>query len=148
MSTKYIFALLIACTFSCQSKFISTYQTDQGAIKGYDPVAYFTNDQPIKGNRDIFLLKDDAKWFFANETNKKLFQENPEKYLPQYGGYCAYAVANGNTADIDPNAWEIYNGKLYLMYSVEYLEIWKKDIDNMIDKSHANSILMNASNNQ
>jgi len=85
------------------------------AIKGYDPVAYFTEQKAMKGSEDISYTWLGADWNFSNEKHKKLFAENPVKYAPQYGGHCADGIAYGETtANIDPLAWNIIEGKLYI----------------------------------
>ncbi len=102
------------------------------AVKGYDPVAYFTEGKPVKGNGKYEYEWMGAKWRFSSAENRDLFTKNPEKYAPQYGGYCAYAVSQGVTADIDPTAWKIVDGKLYLNLSHSVARIWKKDIPGYI----------------
>ena len=85
------------------------------AIEGYDPVAYFTENRPMKGSEQYSLEWLGAIWHFANERHRELFAENPIKYAPQYGGHCADGTAFGDkTANIDPEAWRIIDGKLYL----------------------------------
>ena len=87
------------------------------AIKGYDPVAYFTENRALMGNEAISYNWLGAKWHFANEQHKALFSENPVQFAPQYGGHCADGVAYGEiTTNIDPQAWRIIEGKLYLNY--------------------------------
>lgn len=87
------------------------------AIKGYDPVAYFTEQRAVKGDEEISQSWLGADWKFASEKHKKLFAENPVKYAPQYGGFCSDGVAyNTTTTNIDPKAWRIIDGKLYLNY--------------------------------
>ena len=82
------------------------------AVQGYDTVAYFTDKKPVKGNPAITADYNGATWWFASEANKTLFLADPARYAPQYGGYCSWAVANGYTANIDPEAWRIVDGKL------------------------------------
>jgi len=84
------------------------------AIKGYDPVAYFTLSKAYRGKPDITYEWRGATWRFVNEEHRELFAGNPEKYAPQYGGYCAWAVSRGSTADIDPHAWVIHDDRLFL----------------------------------
>jgi hypothetical protein len=87
------------------------------AIKGYDPVAYFTEHRAVKGNDDISHNWLGAQWIFSSEKHKALFSANPVKFAPQYGGHCADGVAYGEiTTNIDPEAWRIIEGKLYLNY--------------------------------
>ena len=109
------------------------------AIKGYDPVAYFKLGEPVKGKSEFEYKWEGAKWRFSNSEHLDLFKTNPEKYAPQYGGYWAYAVAMGTTADIDPvNGWKIVDGKLYLNYNRKIQEKWMKDIPGYIKKADAN----------
>jgi hypothetical protein len=87
------------------------------AIKGYDPVAYFTEQRAVKGNESISHRWLGAEWKFSNEKHKALFVETPVKFAPQYGGFCADGVAYGDfTTNIDPQSWRIIEGKLYLNY--------------------------------
>lgn len=97
------------------------------AIKGYDPVAYFTDGQPVEGDSDFSLEWHGATWHFASAAHRDLFKSAPEKYAPQYGGYCAWAVSEGHTAGIDPAAWAIVDGKLYLNYNREIQAKWAAD---------------------
>ena len=77
------------------------------AIKGYDPVAYFTESRPVKGNPEFEYRWQEAKWLFSSASNRDLFAQNPERYAPQYGGFCAGAMAVGRMASIDPEAWAL-----------------------------------------
>jgi YHS domain-containing protein len=108
------------------------------AIKGYDPVAYFTMDKPVKGDKNIKYEWKGAKWRFSTENHMKLFIEDPDKYAPRYGGYCAYGVAVDALFDIQPEAWSIVDGKLYLNKNLEVRETWKKDIPGNIKKADMN----------
>jgi YHS domain-containing protein len=108
------------------------------AIKGYDPVAYFTMSKPVKGDKDHVVSWMGATWRFASAENGSLFKKDPEKYSPKYGGYCAYGVANNYLVKIDPNAWTVYEGRLYLNYSIKVREQWKEDIPGNIRKADAN----------
>ena len=114
------------------------FETRAGAIRGYDTVAYFTQKKPVKGNDRYLLEWNGATWYFANAENRNHFKANPAKYAPQYGGYCAWAVANGYTASTDPNAWRIVDGKLYLNYSVGVQEKWSQDIPGNITRGDKN----------
>lgn len=109
------------------------------AIKGYDPVAYFTDGKPAKGDSKFFHEWNGAKWQFATAEHRDLFQSSPEKYAPQFGGYCAWAVSQNYTANVDPeNAWRIVNGKLYLNYSRDVQKKWEADVPGNIAKGDAN----------
>jgi YHS domain-containing protein len=99
---------------------------DHVAIKGYDTVAYFTESKPVKGRAEYQSKWEDTIWHFASVSHRDLFQANPERYAPQFGGYCALGIAAGEYADIDPEAWTIVDGKLYFNNSKDYQKVWKK----------------------
>ena len=108
------------------------------AIEGYDPVAYFTQGRPVEGDSEFAHEWMDATWYFASAENRDRFAAAPDKYAPQYGGYCAWAVAHGYTAKIDPAAWTIVDDKLYLNYSKDVQSQWLQDIPGNIAKGDAN----------
>jgi len=96
------------------------------AIKGYDPVAYFTQSKPVKGSSTFTHHWMNSTWWFASAEDRDEFARDPEKYAPQYGGYCACGVSQGHTAPIDPEAWTIIEGKLYLNYSKGVKKTWSE----------------------
>jgi len=108
------------------------------AIRGYDAVAYFTEGKPVKGSNDYTLEYQGAVWKFASEEHLELFTEDPEAYAPQYGGYCAYAIANGETASAEPDLWTIYDGKLYLNYNRRINRLWREDMLEYIRQADIN----------
>jgi len=108
------------------------------AIKGYDPVAYFKQGAPTKGSTQFTRQWMGATWLFSSVENRDLFATNPEQYAPQYGGYCAYAVSEGHTASIDPEAWKIVDGKLYLNYSKGVQKKWLGDTTGRIQRGDKN----------
>jgi YHS domain-containing protein len=113
--------------------------TDDGiAIKGYDPVAYFTVGAAVEGSEEYSLQWGGAEWRFANANHLELFQADPERYAPQYGGYCAWAAAKGYIADIDPEAFTVYNEDLYLNFSKSIKRRWERDKDGNIAAADAN----------
>ena len=95
------------------------------AIHGYDPVAYFLQGRPVEGKDELHFTWQGATWLFASKADLDAFAANPAKYAPQFGGYCAWAVSQNDTADIDPNAWKIVNGKLYLNYDKDIQKKWE-----------------------
>jgi len=97
------------------------------AIAGYDTVAYFTAGKPTMGEDRFVHTWMGAKWKFASRDHLELFEGNPEKYAPQYGGYCAYGVAQDNLVSIEPDKFKILDGKLYLNYSAQVQSLWLKD---------------------
>ena len=105
-----------------------------GAIRGYDPVAYFMQSKPVKGSSKYQHQWNGATWRFSSKKNLNLFKSNPEKYSPQYGGFCAYAMAvAGQFASTIPEAWTIKNGKLYLNFSLDVRENWESNIAQYIE---------------
>jgi YHS domain-containing protein len=114
------------------------YATSRGAIDGYDPVAYFTEQTPTKGSTAFSLEWKGATWYFATENNRTLFRQNPEKYAPQYGGWCAYGWSQGYPAKIDPTAWTIVDQKLYLNYNARIQKQWLKKQTEFIEAANRN----------
>lgn len=108
------------------------------AIDGWDPVAYFTDARPVEGSKEFSFDWNGASWRFASAAHRDLFAGDPARYAPQYGGYCAWAVSQGSTADIDPAAWKIVNGRLFLNYSLDVQQKWAADIPGNIAKGDAN----------
>ena len=108
------------------------------AIKGYDPVAYFTEQRAVKGSENFSHSWLGAEWNFSSARHKQLFSENPVRYAPQYGGHCADGVAYGTTtSNIDPQAWRIIEGKLYLNYD-QGAAIEIEEIDGQIERAEKN----------
>ena len=105
--------------------------TDGIAIKGYDPVAYFTQNKAIKGSKEIALFHQGVTYYFSLVADKEAFKTNPAKYEPEYGGWCAFAMGdNGEKVSIDPGTFKIVNGKLYLFYNRYFtntLKDWNKN---------------------
>ena len=104
------------------------------AAGGYDVVAYFTVGRPVKGDAQFSTVWKGATWRFASAANLAKFKASPAAYAPQYGGYCAWAVANGYTAKGDPLQWRIVGGRLYLNYDAGIQAKWVKDIPGFIKK--------------
>jgi YHS domain-containing protein len=111
---------------------IETGSINNKAIYGYDTVAYFTENKPVEGADHITSEWRGAVWYFSSTENKALFDADQEKYAPQYGGYCAYAMSKGRFVGIDEEAFTIYKGKLYLNYSKGVAEDWSEDKDGFI----------------
>ena len=116
----------------------AVFAEDGVAILGSDPVAYFTEGEYTPGTEEFTHEWEGATWQFASAENRDLFAANPEEYAPQYGGFCAYAVSQGNTASIEPTAWKIVDGKLYLNYNDKIQERWAKDIPGHIAQADEN----------
>lgn len=136
-----LFALLmlLSATNSAFADEGPTNINDKGyAIEGYDVVAYFKQSKPVQGDVQHSFQWNHGIWLFSSKENLVLFKENPEKYAPQFGGYCAYAVAKDNFAPIEPEQWSIVDGRLYLNYNARISKRWKKKRDFYIDKANGN----------
>ena len=139
---RLLFSLLwlsvICLAYSAGDKNPVNIDKNGVAIKGYDPVAYFVQGKPAKGRKELSYTWNQATWFFSSSQNQEAFISDPEKYAPQYGGYCAYAMASGDLVDIDPLAWKIHEGKLYLNFSPKVHKKWEKRMEDYIKKADLN----------
>jgi YHS domain-containing protein len=97
------------------------------AIKGYDPVAFFKESKPVKGADSLSYTWKEATWLFSNRQNLEAFKADPDKYAPQYGGYCAYGLSQGHKAPTQTDTWTVVNDKLYFNYNSKVKELWTKD---------------------
>ncbi|MEM6408993.1 MAG: YHS domain-containing (seleno)protein [Pseudomonadota bacterium] len=116
----------------------AVYNTGGIAIDGTDAVAYFTQSAPVAGSSDITHEWNGVTWQFASAANRDAFAADPESYAPQYGGYCAWAVSQGYTAETSPDAWTIVDGKLYLNFNKRIRRRWERDIPGNIEAGDAN----------
>jgi len=105
------------------------------ALKGHDPVAYFTEGKAVEGRKEFTHEYADANWRFASAANRDLFASNPEKYAPQFGGYCAWGISQAKFFDGDPQIWKVVDGKLYVNYNKEIEKTWEQDIPGFIEKA-------------
>ena len=108
------------------------------ALNGYDPVAFFTEGTPTHGDAGITATHKGASYMFASRQNRAKFEKNPEKYAPQFGGYCAYGVAVGALFPVDINTWQIRDGKLYLNLNPMILKLFNKDFEGHVAKAEKN----------
>jgi YHS domain-containing protein len=109
-------------------KFLNNVDANGVIINGYDPVAFFTDNIPVKGNPSISFNYQDATYHFASQEHLDLFKNNPEKYKPQFGAWCAYAVSLGRTAPIDVNTFSIVNGRLVIQHNQKAVRGWNEDV--------------------
>jgi YHS domain-containing protein len=133
-----LFLALVTILTSVSAKDLLNTSWSGTAIKGYDPVAYFSDNKAIEGKSDFQSMHDGATYYFASKEHKDLFDANPDKYLPQFGGYCAYGVSINKTVNIDPAAFQIIDGKLYLQYSQDILDKFNQDPSGNLQKARAN----------
>lgn len=128
-------ALVGQSAFAASGKF---YNNGGIAIDGTDPVAYFTEGKPVEGSAAFSHDWGGVTWRFANAANRDTFAAAPERYAPQYGGFCAWAVAEGSTASTVPEAWKIVDDKLYLNFSRRIQGRWERDIPGNIARADQN----------
>jgi YHS domain-containing protein len=108
------------------------------AIHGYDPVAYFTQGKPVQGSRQFAVTHGDATYHFSSAANRDAFAAAPARYLPAYGGFCAYGVVLGKKFDVDPEAWKVVDGRLYLNLNKKIQATWLADVPGNIAKAETN----------
>ncbi len=130
-----LMATLAAPAFAGKPEIFTGLVEGKGAA-GYDVVAYFTDGKPVEGKPEFATEWKGASWQFASADNLAKFQANPEAYAPQYGGYCAYGVAQGGLVKGEPDLWKIVDGKLYLNYSKGVQATWEKDIPGYIETAN------------
>jgi hypothetical protein len=133
-----LFAACIIFTIGATAYAGEYFEAGGVAIRGYDPVAYFKDNKPTPGSEKFTALHKGSLFRFASAANRDVFVATPERYAPQYHGFCAYAVALGNKAPIDPNAFTIVNNKLYLNFNKPTEDLWRKDTTGFITKADKN----------
>jgi YHS domain-containing protein len=127
------FALLASSAFA--GELVNVSGASKIAVSGYDPVAFFTEAKAVNGSPFISADYQGATYFFATEEHKKLFAENPAKYAPQFGGYCAYGVSLGKLFPVDINTWQVRDGKLYLNLNADVLKKFNADLSGNVAKA-------------
>lgn len=134
-------ALVFALVFSAQAKSpVPDLNLSRSglALRGYDPVAYFTAGKPTKGLKSISTKHAGGIYYFSSDKNRKLFVQNPKKFLPAYGGYCAYGTATGVKVDGHPRIWHIVNNQLYLNITPSIDRTWQKRTGTYIKRANNN----------
>ena len=135
---SFLLAVGLALPAFAQTKTLLNLDKTGVAIQGYDPVAFFTDQQPVKGNQKWLLKHAGAIYCFASQAHKELFKENPAKYEPEFGGYCAYGVSRNKLVEIDVDAFQIVDGKLLLQYSKGVRDDFNKDAKANLAKAISN----------
>lgn len=139
MKVFFLAVLLLASVSAMgQTKKLLNVDKNGVAIQGYDPVAFFTQNKPVKGKPEFESTYHGAKYQFASAEDKATFDGNPAKYEPQFGGFCAYAVSRGHTAPIKVEAFQIVNGRLLMQYDLSVLKDFQKDTDGNLKKADKN----------
>ena len=147
MNTKKLFFPLVALFFLGAANLSAGEETNTSggltlkgpalAMHGYDAVAFFTEDRATRGSAEYSSVYQNATYRFKSEANRQKFEKQPQKYAPQFGGYCAFGVSVGAKFDGDPEFWKIVDGKLYLNLNGEIQKNWLKDTSGNIDKAQA-----------
>jgi YHS domain-containing protein len=135
---KYTIGFLLIVMCMNPSKAQIVFATSGVAINGYDPVAYFEAGKPVKGTNEFQYEWNGARWQFSSQQNLDSFKVDPEKFAPQFGGYCAFGMAENHKATTSPEAWTIVDGKLYLNYNDHVRKLWRENQNENIDLANTN----------
>lgn len=138
LSGLFLYASLLVCVVAAELAHPINKGPDDVAIMGYDTVAYFTESRPVKGKPEFSYQWQDATWYFASAKHLDLFAADPERYAPRFGGHCAMALTEDVIKVVDPEAWTISDGKLYLTFSKKGRDKFRQDIPGNIKKSEDN----------
>lgn len=135
LSRRALFALAALLLGATVTAADGVHRSRSGlALDGYDAVAYFTDGKAVRGSAAFAHVHDGTTYHFASSAHRDAFAAEPARYLPQYGGFCAWAVSRGYTAPTDPQAWRIVDGRLYLNYSRSVQKTWEQDVPGNIRK--------------
>ena len=134
----YAFVLFAGLSTLALAKDLQNLDHDGVAIQGYDPVAFFTDHRPVKGDAQIQSQYRGAKYYFASAEHKAAFDQEPAKYEPQFGGFCAYGASRGKAVPIKIETWEIVNGRLLLQYDLDVKSKFDKDPQGTLKKADEN----------
>ncbi len=134
----FFMVTVLALPAFAQSKVLVNTDKTGVALQGYDPVAFFTDQKPLKGDPKFVVKRDGAIYFFTSKEHKELFTQDPAKYEPVFGGYCAYGVSRNKLVEIDVDAFQIVDGKLLLQYSKGVRDDFNKDTKGNLAKADAN----------
>jgi YHS domain-containing protein len=138
MKNILLFVFLLALSPVAFAKSLSNVDGSGVGIQGYDPVAYFTDNKAVKGDAQFQSTANGVVYWFASADHKAAFDANPAKYEPLFGGFCAWAVSKGYTAQVDPNAFQVVDGRLFLQYSLKIRDGFSKDTAGNLKKAEAN----------
>lgn len=125
-------------TFNATEGYLVNLNDKGVIIEGYDPVAYFTDSKPVRGNEQYMFKYHGATYWFASKEHADLFKNDPQKYLPQYGAFCGYAVSIGKLRPVDPTIYQIENGRLILQHTKEAYDLFNKDLNASVIKADKN----------
>lgn len=144
--------LLLACLLVVSYHFTHAqakteiYTSANGALNGYDVIAFHTDSAAIKGSKEFSYEWKNTLWYFVNEQHLNQFKSNPEKYVPEYGGWCAYGTSRGYKAPTEASTFTFIHGKLYFNYNQSVKNTWIKNTDRYIEKADVNWIIIKDKN--
>lgn len=131
----FLFTFATMFTFGQKPEIFST---GDGAIQGYDPVAFFKESKPVRGKKELTYSWNGASWYFSSPENLDVFKANPSTYAPQFGGWCAYGTADGHKSPTQPETWTIVDDKLYFNYNPAVKKKWMENQKEYIKKANRN----------
>jgi YHS domain-containing protein len=137
-TATYLSSILITLMLLTPAWAGEYFEKDGVALRGHDPVAYFSETKPVKGSPEHKAEYQGSTFYFASKTNRDAFVADPARYAPQYGGFCAFGMASGYKAATDPAAFSIVDGKLYLNYNRDIQKQWSADRPGFITKAEQN----------
>ncbi len=136
ISLVSLVAALAAAPGFAQAAGASAFTHSTPGVSGYDVVSYQTGEKPLRGNGNHIAVHEGVTYLFVNEANRKAFERDPERYVPAFGGYCAYGVSVGKKFVGDPDVWRVVDGRLYLNLDTSIQQTWAKDVPGNIDKAN------------
>lgn len=128
--------LMIITSVQANAQVSEVFAPQGKALKGYDVVAFYTQQQPVKGNEQFTYQWKGADWTFSSQANLDSFKANPTRYEPQYGGYCAYGTSEGHKAPVEIDTWSMVDGKLYFNYNQQVKKMWTRNQAQLIQKAN------------
>lgn len=137
MNNQRVFLTIAALLVLASANAQSVFSQNGKAIRGYDPVAYHTENKAVAGADSLQFSWNGANWFFSSQENMNRFKTEPAKYAPAYGGYCAYGLSENHLSPTDPQAFTIVHDTLYLNYSLKVKQLWLKDTTARIQTANA-----------
>jgi YHS domain-containing protein len=135
---KSVAAVALISTSAFAGELVNVSSASNVALSGYDPVAFFTDSKPVNGSPSITAEHQGATYYFASKEHKKLFTDNPDKFAPQFGGFCAFGVALGKLFPVDINTAQVRDGKLYLNLNGDVLKKFNADFEGNVAKADKN----------
>jgi len=132
----FLAATMVAAPVFAEADGASVHAYSTPGVAGYDVVSYQTGEKPLRGNGNHIAVHEGVTYLFVNEANRKTFERDPGRYVPAFGGYCAYGVAVGKKFVGDPDVWAVVHGRLYLNLDTKIQQIWSEDVPGNIETAN------------